>query len=131
MAASDELHHDVLAAIADDQPVVMVNLMKFKPRSDDGEGTGWDAYVRYSKAAAALIKQRGGAIVWAGEAKGASFGPAEAGDWDYVALVHYPNKAAFAEMIASPAYEAANQHRLNGVARHVIIATEQRYGRFR
>ena len=131
MAAGDELHDETLARLPEGEPVVMVNLMKFKPRSDDGDGTGWDAYLRYSKLVSPLVKAHGGAIVRAGEARGAAFGPAEFGDWDYVVLVRYPSKAAFRDMILSAAYETANSHRRNGVLRHVIIATEQAYGRFR
>lgn len=131
MAAIDELHDRALDRIPDGAPVVMVNLMKFKARSDDGDGTGWDAYVRYSKGVNPLIRQAGGAIVWTGDAHGASFGPAQWGDWDFVALVRYPSAAAFRDFITSPEYEAQNHHRLNGVERHVIIATEEAYGRFR
>ncbi len=131
MAAGDELHDKTLDAVPEGVAVVMVNLMKFKPRSEDGDGTGWDAYLRYSKAVSPLVKERGGAIVWAGEARGAAFGPAEFGDWDYVALVRYPSKSAFRDMIVSAGYEKANIHRLNGVARHVIVATTETYGRFR
>ena len=29
-------------------PVVMLNLMRFHDRSRDGDGSGWDAYLRYS-----------------------------------------------------------------------------------
>ena len=29
-------------------PVVMLNLMRFHARSLDGDGSGWDAYLRYS-----------------------------------------------------------------------------------
>lgn len=130
MTAVDELHTETLDRIPDGAPVVMVNLMKFKQHSDDGDGTGWDAYVRYSKGVNHLIREVGGGIVWTGEAKGASFGPAEYGDWDFVALVRYPSKAAFHAFITSPEYEAQNHHRLNGCVRHVIIASEQAYGRF-
>ena len=131
MAATDELHQEMLARLPDGAPVVMVNLMKFKERSDDGDGTGWDAYVRYSKLVTPLLKTRGAAIVWAGRGNGGVFGPAEFGEWDYVALVRYPGKDAFIDMIGSSEYEAANRHRLNGVERHVIIGTEEAYGRFR
>lgn len=131
MAAIDEVHDDVLATIPDDVPVVMVNLMKFRAASADGDGTGWDAYLRYSRQVHPLIKGHGGAIVWSGEAAGASLGPRDHGDYDYVALVRYPSKDAFRSMIASAEYEAANHHRVNGCERHVIIATQQAYGRFR
>lgn len=131
MTAVDELHDETLDAIADDTPVVMVNLMKFRDQSLDGHGTGWDAYVRYSRGVNHLIRGVGGGIVWTGDAHGASFGPAEYGNWDFVALVRYPSKQAFRSFITSPEYEAQNQHRLNGCESHVIIATQEAYGRFR
>ena len=131
MTPAEELHDEVLDTIPAGVPIVMVNLMKFKPRSDDGDGSGWDAYLRYSKATSPLIKARGGAIVWAGHASGAAVGPAAGGDYDYVALVRYPSRAAFRDMIVSSEYEPGNVHRLNGVERHVIIATQEAYGRFR
>lgn len=131
MAAIDELHTGTLDRIAEGVPIVMVNLMKFHTRSLDGDGSGWDAYVRYSKGVNHLIRDVGGGIVWTGDAHGASFGPAEYGDWDFVALVRYPSREAFQRFITSPEYEAQNLHRLNGCARHVIIASEQAYGRFR
>lgn len=129
--ADTDLNDDALAAYPAGTPVVMVNLLKFRARAADGEGTGWDAYRRYSEKVAPLIKARGGAILWAGEAHGAALGPAAEGDWDYVALVRYPDKAAFRAMIASPEYAAANPFRLAAVERHVIVAAEQKFGRFR
>ena len=63
----------------DDVPVIMLNLMKFKERSDDGDGTGWDAYVRYSKATAPLIKEQGGRIIWTGKIEQLALGAMEGG----------------------------------------------------
>ncbi len=130
MAATD-INGEVLAAYPEGTPIVMVNLLKFRSRAADGEATGWEAYVRYSEKVAPLIKAHGGAILWAGTAHGAALGPVAEGDWDYVALVRYPDKAAFRDMIASPEYVAANPHRLAAVERHVILAAEETFGRFR
>ena len=41
-------------------PIVMVNLMRFHDRSLDGDGSGWDAYLRYSALTVPMIKARGG-----------------------------------------------------------------------
>jgi hypothetical protein len=43
-------------------PVVMVNLMRFRERSLDGNGSGWDAYLRYSALTVPMIKARGGTL---------------------------------------------------------------------
>lgn len=113
----------------DDAPVVMLNLMKFKERSDDGDGSGWDAYVRYSQATSPLIKEQGGRIIWTGKIEQLALGALE-GDWDMAALVEYPNRAAFMRMFASEAYRAASVHRINGLERHVILAGSEMYRRF-
>ena len=52
-------------------PVVMMNLMRFRERSLDGDGSGWDAYLRYSALTVPMIKARGGTLLWTGEAKAA------------------------------------------------------------
>src|SRR5436190_1879371 len=49
-----------LEAIDHQGPIVMVNLMRFRERSLDGNGSGWDAYLRYSALTVPMIKARGG-----------------------------------------------------------------------
>ncbi|MDZ4867233.1 MAG: hypothetical protein SGI91_07940 [Alphaproteobacteria bacterium] len=44
------LNEAFVRELPDNGPVVMVNLVRFRERSRDGNGTGWDAYSRYSKA---------------------------------------------------------------------------------
>ena len=46
--AVDLLNVKGLQALDPQAPVVMVNLMRFRERSLDGDGSGWDAYLRYS-----------------------------------------------------------------------------------
>ena len=58
--AIDQLNVDHLKAVNDDTAVTMLNLMRFRERSLDGNGSGWDAYLRYSAHAIKLIKARGG-----------------------------------------------------------------------
>jgi len=45
-------------------PVVMLNLMRFHAHSRDGDGSGWDAYLRYSAITVPMIKARGGTLLW-------------------------------------------------------------------
>ena len=121
-----------LAALDQKTPVVMVNLMRFRERSLDGDGSGWDAYLRYSALTVPMIKARGGTLLWTGEAKAVALGPQDGDDWDFVALVYYPTVAAFIDMMTSEAYETqADPHRVNGCAEHVIIATNEAYSKFR
>ena len=103
-------------------PVVMLNLMRFHARSRDGDGSGWDAYLRYSAITVPMIKARGGTLLWTGEAKAVALGPHDGNDWDFVALVYYPTVAAFLDMMTSEAYEtrcrSASRQRLRRARDH-------------
>src|ERR1700739_1312293 len=91
-----------LSALPDDVPVTMLNLMRFRERSLDGDGSGWDAYLRYSAITVPMIKARGGTLLWTGNAKAVALGAEDSNQWDYVALVYYPTVAAFIDMMTSP-----------------------------
>lgn len=120
-----------LDAIASDEPVVMVNLMRLRERSLDGDGSGWDAYLRYSALTVPMIKARGGTLLWTGNARAVALGTEDGHQWDYVALVYYPSVAAFIDMMTSVDYETrSDPHRRNGCADHVIIATTEAYSKF-
>lgn len=123
----DHLNIDGLKALPDVGPVTMLNLVRFRERSLDGNGSGWDAYLRYSALTIKLIKAQGGTIVWTGEAQAVALGVQEAHRWDYVALVRYPSRAAFIEMMTSADYGVANVERENGCADHAIVAVRETY----
>ena len=113
-------------------PVVMLNLMRFHARSRDGDGSGWDAYLRYSAVTVPMIKARGGTLLWTGDAKGIALGEDARGNWDYVALVYYPTVAAFLDMMTSADYEQkCDPHRINGCEDHIIICTREAYSKFK
>ena len=129
------LNIEALRALPQGDPVVMVNLMRFRDRALDAAGlttgeTGWDAYLRYSKATAPLIKARGGSIIWAGNADATAVGDAAVHKWDYVALVYYPTRAAFLDMLTCAAYETVSEPlRVAACAEHVIVATTEAYSK--
>ena len=113
-------------------PVVMLNLMRFRERSLDGDGSGWDAYLRYSAYTVPMIKARGGTLLWTGNAKAVALGQQAGNQWDYLALVYYPSVAAFIDMMTSADYEnLSDPHRRNGCAEHLIIATSEAYSKFK
>ncbi len=126
----EHLNIEALSALADDSPVTMLNLMRFRERSLDGNGSGWDAYLRYSALAIRTIKAVGGTIVWTGTAEAVALGVAETNRWDYVALVRYPSRAAFIAMMTSPDYARANVERENGCAAHTILAIRETFNKF-
>ena len=128
-ATIDPFNIDALAALPDDGPVTMLNLMRFRDRSLDGNGSGWEAYLRYSALAIKEIKKAGGTIVWAGNAEAVALGAPEKNRWDYTALVRYPSRAAFIAMMRSADYAVANVERRNGCADHTILAIRDTYSK--
>ena len=110
-----------LAMAADKGPVVMLNLLKFKGRSDGGSGSGREAYQRYGDDAMRMIEERGGRLLWQGRADQVLIGDASQ-EWDAVALVEYPSQQAFIEMVSSPAYQKSHSHRDDGLERTIVIA---------
>ena len=112
---------------ADDGPVTMLNLVKYRPSSLDGDGSGQDAYQRYTAKAQGFVEARGGRVLWAGVVGEAALQEGltdEEADWDWALLVYYPNRAAFIDMVTSAEYLAANEHRTNGLAKHAILASK-------
>jgi uncharacterized protein (DUF1330 family) len=82
-------------ARAAEGPVLMLNLLDFKP---DG---GMERYGEYAEAVAPLLERVGGRILFSGAGNAAVIGPTK---WDVVALVEYPTRQAFLDMVTSPEY---------------------------
>lgn len=101
--------------------VVMLNLLKFKHAAAGETGSGEDAYRRYGDTAVAMIEERGGRVIWQARADQVLIGdPAE--DWDTVALIEYPSRQSFIEMVSKPDYMKAHEHREAGLERTIVIA---------
>ena len=96
-----------------DRPVVMVNLLKFKP--DGGE----DEYAKYLSGIKPLLQKVGARIVFSGQAAVCVIGK---GDWDSVILVEYPTPSALVQMATSEDYQAISHHREAGLAGQVNYA---------
>jgi uncharacterized protein (DUF1330 family) len=106
--------------------VVMLNLLKFKPRADTDSGdagsSGADAYNRYAESVIKMVEARGGKLLWLGRADHVFIGDVDANDWDSVALVSYPSRQAFLDMVSTPDYQEAHEHRSAGLADTLLIA---------
>jgi len=112
----------------DEGPVVMLNLLKFKKQAEGSDGSGASEYNKYGDAAVQMVEARGGKVLWMGRADQILIGdPTE--DWDSVALVQYPSRKDFVEMVSSPDYEKAHEHRESGLERTLLIACTERVSR--
>lgn len=131
VSAKPHINIELLRSLPDEGPVVMANLVRLREHSADGNGSGWDAYQRYSAAVVKLLKAREAKILWAGDVQAVALGVADAHRWDYAVLVRYPSRATFIEMMMSPDYGIANVDRENALADHVIFAVKETFGRFK
>jgi len=96
------------AGRAAEGPVVMLNLLAFKP-----EG-GQERYEEYGEAVAPLLEKAGGRIVFFGPPALALLGESS---WDLVVLVEYPTRQAFLDMIGSPEYQAIGHLRTEALTK--------------
>jgi uncharacterized protein (DUF1330 family) len=113
-----------LLALPAGEPIVMLNLLRFKERAtgpDEGL-SGREAYERYGREAAPFLAKVGGRMLNAVEARHVVIGPAEP-EWDVALLVEYPSARRFLEMASDPAYLEAHAHRDAALADSRLIAT--------
>lgn len=99
-----------------DGPIVMVNLLKFKPNGGAAE------YAKYGAKIQPILKKIGAKIIFSGEAKVCMIG---VGDWDMVGLVEYPDKMALVQMSQSAEYQAIHHHRAAGLEGQINYAVVQ------
>jgi uncharacterized protein (DUF1330 family) len=106
-----------LAARSADEPVVMVNLLKF---TADG---GRESYARYAQEVAPHLQRVGGTVRYAGGAPTQVIGDDEKPWWDAILVVEYPSPAAFIDMVTNAEYLEIHHYRANALDRGDLIAT--------
>jgi uncharacterized protein (DUF1330 family) len=120
--------------LADDstEPVVMLNLLKFREHASYADGrasdlSGREAYNLYGSAMTKIVQKHGGQVVFAGDVASLVIG--EVGDlWDTCVLVEYPSAAAFATIVSSPEVLEVGVHRLAGLEGQLLVRIAQRDG---
>jgi uncharacterized protein (DUF1330 family) len=106
-----------LAARPAEAPVVMVNLLKFKP-----EG-GLQSYLQYGQEVGAHLQRVGATLRYAGGAPSVVIGDGEQPWWDAILIVEYPTPQAFIDMVTTQEYAKVHEHRTAGLDRGDLIAT--------
>ncbi|MET1073302.1 MAG: DUF1330 domain-containing protein [Umezawaea sp.] len=108
---------DLLLAEDPGGPVVMLNLLRFRP---DG---GRERYQEYVDALGDGVAARYGLeIQYIGDG-GRALVAAEGQAWDMVALVRYPSRASFVAMVRDPAYQAVAHLRTEALVEGVLQPT--------
>jgi len=110
----------------DDRPVVMLNLLRFKPRADGDTESGQAAYERYASAMREVVEGEGGRFLWAGTVDSLVIGDADAAGFDVVGIVEYPSRRKFVEIAMSERVRKIGVDRAAGLESQWLIATTTR-----
>ena len=120
-----------LKSLPANKPVAALNLFHFYDQAqyqpDDPEyGTpaaevsGQEAFARYSESAGPFIVKLGGKVVFTTPVDQVMIGPEEPA-YDVAAIMFFPTRAAFMEMLSDPEFQAASRHRKAALANHCML----------
>jgi uncharacterized protein (DUF1330 family) len=113
-----------LLAGPQDEPVVMVNLLRFKPTADGADTglSGEDTYRRYAEKMVPYVQSKGGRVLWTGRVDSQVIGTGGE-EFDMVAVVEYPSRAVFVQIATDPYVQEIGAHRAAGLAGQWLLAT--------
>jgi uncharacterized protein (DUF1330 family) len=113
-----------LLASTDEGPVVMVNLLRFKPAADapDEGMTGEEAYRLYGEKMVPFVESKGGRVIWMGRLSSQVIGRGGE-DFHQVAIVEYPSRKVFVEIAMDPHVAKIGEHRAAGLEMQWLLAT--------
>jgi uncharacterized protein (DUF1330 family) len=108
------------------EPVVMVNLLKFKEKAAYADGrdtelSGAEAYQLYAVEMRKLVEAAGGRFIFGGSVESLLLGEVEE-LWDVVGLVEYPTPGALVTIAQSPEFQEIEKHREAGLAGQLNLA---------
>ena len=112
---------------ASEEPICMVNLLKFKEKAEYEDGrdtdlTGREAYALYEEGVKKLLQEIGGGIGFEGDVERLALGEVEE-LWDVVALAVWPSRGVMFEVMQSPDLQAISVHRSAGLAGQLNLET--------
>lgn len=114
-----------LLAMGGDQPIVMLNLLKFREVAEyddpaEAKISGREAYMRYGQLMKPFVEAKGGRMWFSGSVDALVIG--EVGElWDMAAMMEYPSRAAFVAIAMDPAVQGFAVHRKAGLAGQLLI----------
>jgi len=106
-----------------DGPVVMLNLLRFRPTADppDDALSGEEAYRRYAEKMIAFVESKGGRLLWTGRVDSQVIGSGAA-QFTMAGLVEYPSRRVFLEIAGDPYVHEIGAHRAAGLEGQWLLA---------
>lgn len=120
-----------LQSLPANAPLAALNLFHFRDQAqyspDDPEyGTlsanisGQEAFARYGEVAGKCIQDLGGRVVFSTPVDQVMIGPSDP-SWDIAAVMYFPTRNAFMQMLANPEFQSASRHRKAALANHTML----------
>lgn len=120
-----------LLSLPPEAPVAALNLFQFNAQAlyapgdpeygtPEADVTGQEAYARYGAVAGKTISDLGGRVVFSTAVDQVMIGPSDPA-WDLVAIMYFPTRKSFMEMLADPSFQDASRHRKAAFAAHHMI----------
>lgn len=109
-----------------DQPVTMINILKYRDVAKNGTESGLEAYARYGLNALPFLKTVGARLLWRGKVVTTVIGDSE-DQAHVVLLVRYPSIAHFVKMTSDPDYIKVSKDRSIALEFGGLWACEEEY----
>lgn len=120
-----------LQSLPGDEPVAALNLFRFNERAQyqpedpeygtpEADITGRQAFLRYGEIAGKSLAELGGRVVFSAPVDQVMIGPSEP-PWEMAAVMYFPTRNAFMEMLSDPEFQAASRHRKAALANHTML----------
>lgn len=112
---------------ASDEPIQMLNLLKFRERAryEDGRESdlsGVEAYKLYTSEFRRLMEPQGVTVLYSGIVRGVLIGEEDLEDaWDAMLLIQYPSAQVMFGMFRNEEYQQAQLHRAAGLEGQVLL----------
>ncbi|MEO0570653.1 MAG: DUF1330 domain-containing protein [Bacteroidota bacterium] len=87
-----------------EEPVIMLNLLKYKPQVEETGETGKEGYSTYLNAAAPFLEKAEAIVLFFGAPKHMLIGPVDEALWDAVIVVRYNSFTHFMGMVKAEGY---------------------------
>lgn len=120
-----------LMSLPPDSPVAALNLFHFNAQAQYQPGdpefgstaagvSGREAYASYSAAAGPFVVACGGRLVFSTPVDQVMIGP-EQPAWDLAAIMYFPTRRAFVDMLSNAEFQLASRHRKAALANHAML----------
>lgn len=114
-----------------EEPVAVLNLFQFNDQAqylpedpefntDAANITGEEALAVYSVSAGKYLRDLGGRLVFSTQVDQVMIG-SENIQWDRAAIMYFPTRKAFMEMLRDPTFKKISRHRKAALANHYML----------